>query len=158
MFVSLAGAIPGMKSEMVVGADLLYKTEWFLLERLNASLAQNGLSPVDFISDAFSKWTDKFAPQPQRDIFGRVLTETLHDLGAEPSSQLAKQWWTLVGWMRKRMAFAHPMGKSKTLVSSKQMLEEARASIQSSPAYVEVRDAVLVLIKAAALAAEAVVS
>ena len=152
MFVSLAGAILGMKrwSEMVVGADLLYETEWFLLERLNASLAQNGLPPVNFISDAFSKWTDEFAPRPQRDIFGRALTETLHDLGAEPSPQLAKQWWTLVGWMRKRAAFAHPTGESKS--KSKQTLEETRSSILSSPAYVEVRDVLLVLIEAAALA------
>ena len=123
---------------MVVGAELLYETEWFMLERLNASLARNGLPPVNFISDAFSKWTDEFAPQPQRDIFGQVLTETLHDLGAEPSPELAKQWWMLAGLMRKRVAFAHPMDKSDTA-------EEARA-------YVEVRDAVRVLIEAAALA------
>ena len=141
-----------MKCEMVVGADLLYKTEWFLLERLNACLEQKELPPVSFISEAFAKWTDRFAPQLQRDIFGQALTDALHDLGAEPSPQLAKQWWTLVGWMRKRVAFAHPMGKSKTLVSSHQTLEEARASFQSSPAYDEVRDAVLVLVEAAALA------
>ena len=39
----------------------------------------------------FSKWTEEFAPQPQRDIFGQALTETLHE--QEPSKAVVDAGW-----------------------------------------------------------------
>lgn len=133
---------------MVKTADVMYKSEYVLVEDLNQRLTAGGFGEVDHVGQALANAADRRGySQADRDELASILTEFFAQYGATYSEQFRLQWLEVRKWVRKRVSFAHPLGDRS--FESEEQLNAFKAEAAAERDYDQVRAAIDVLLRAA---------
>ena len=137
--------VPGMQPQMVLIADLLGQTDSTLALQLSRKLEDEGLEGVSHVSMIFSRLRSKFLSRAEAESLLRVGTNFFAQLGTSLAA-MAEQWPRVMEWRAKRIMFAHPLTANGLNMTKLQVLEDA---LDADPVFVPVKEAALVMLKAA---------
>lgn len=136
----IAAESPGFTPQMLNVADLLYKTEFELVSRLNAIMEPAGLTKVHYVSDAINRADNKFMSIAEKDALELALDTFFAEIAGDNALACRQQWHICINWMRTRLAVAHPLSCSNPSTRY-QRLRQIHHSIQHEEEYELVREA-----------------
>lgn len=136
----IAAESPGFTPQMLNVADLLYKTEFELVNRLNAIMEPAGLIKVRHVSDAINRADNKFMSVAEKDALELALDTFFTEIAGDHALECRQQWHICINWMRTRLAVAHPLSCSNPSTRT-QRLRQVYQSIQHEEEYELVREA-----------------
>ncbi|KAG0586985.1 hypothetical protein KC19_2G132700 [Ceratodon purpureus] len=137
--------VPGFTSEMLVVANLMYRVEYFLTNRLNSHLEAEGLGHVDHVMEAVNRSKNKFLLENEKKALKVALKNFFTAIGGNNVSWkvLMSQWETCRDWQRRRLVtVAHPLEHLGRL-------EEVKFNISCEKGYGAVREIALVMVDVA---------
>ncbi len=140
----IAAKLPDFTPQMLNVADLLYKTEFELVNRLNAILEPAGLTKVYHVSEAVSRADNKFMSVAEKDALELALDTFFTEIAGDHALECRQQWHICINWMRTRIAVAHPTSCSKPSTRT-QRLRQVHHSIQHEEEYELVREAAMAM-------------
>ncbi len=140
----IAAESPDFTPQMLNVADLLYKTEFELVNRPNAIMEPAGLTKVYHVSEAISRADNKFMSVAEKDALELTLDTFFTEIAGDHALACRQQWHICSNWMRTRIAVAHPLSCSN-LSTGTQRLRQVHHSIQHEQEYELVREAAMAM-------------
>lgn len=135
---------PGFTPQMLNVADLLYKTEYELVNCLNAIMEPAGLTKVYHVSEAISQANNKFMSVAEKDALELALDQFFTEIAGDHAPKCRQQWHICLYWMRTRTAVVHPLSWGNTSTRT-QRLKQLHLSIQHEEEYEVVREAAMAM-------------
>ena len=102
-------------------ADLVYKTEYQLVKRLNAIMEPAGLSAVYHVSDAVYRASSKFLSVAETDAIELALNTFFTEIAGEHALKCRQQWLTCVKWMRVRTSVVRPVSCNNQITRARRL-------------------------------------
>ena len=143
-FITHAAASPGFTPQMLNVADRLFKTEYELVNRLNAIMEPAGLTKVYHLSEAINGADNKFMSVAEKDALELALDTFFTEVAGDRALDCRQQWHICINWTRMRIAVAHPRSCSNPSTRT-QRLRQIHHSIQHEEEYELVREAAMAM-------------
>ena len=140
----IAAESPGFTPQMLNVADLLYKTGFELVSRLNAIMEPAGLTQVSHVSEAISRANTIFISVAEKDALELALDTFFTEIAGDHALESRQQWHICINWMRTRLAVAHPLSCSNPS-NRTQRLRQVHHAIQHEEEYELVREAAMAM-------------
>lgn len=83
----IAAELPGFTPQMLNVADLLYKTEYELVNRLNTILEPAGLTKVYHVSESISRANNKFMAVAEKDALELALDHFFTEIAGDNAQE-----------------------------------------------------------------------
>ena len=148
----LTKAVPGFTIEMLRVAELMYKTDWYFTNKLNAVLLEQGLDGVNHVWNAIWKAKSKYTPEVEQIALSAALRQVFQPFVSDvlQTSSAMAQWYTCVSWMNSRNTVGHPLGPQVNRICET-ILADFKEDVlnEDNHEYDNVRDATLVMVKLA---------